>query len=139
MPAPADIGLLGFFLTHFSDLRVAWNRGKKFVEHDIAKAPGEGQVILGAQRLVAKKQQAILRKGSAQLPQLCVAEGGQLEIVDHGPAARRKRCYFHNAYYTSWPQMIPVTRVTPLSPFLHTLAPKTVCLRGAGITIFGPF
>src|SRR5258708_6598502 len=86
MPAIADIALLLRFLAHLGDHRVAGCRGKEPIDVDVAKATGEGDMLLRGQMLIAEKDDTVFAKYTADL--------GQFEIA-------RRRCQIHSRYLSA--------------------------------------
>ena len=94
MPATTNISLLGFFFAHLGNLWVLFCGFKKLVHHNGAKAAGKAKVLFRGQLLVAKKQQAMFSKCTAQFNQLGIGHRGQLQAANHC-AAVFERGYLH--------------------------------------------
>lgn len=88
MPLAADVVLLIRLLAHLRDLGVSVHLLEEAVDVDVSPAAREGYVLLGRQRLVAEKDDAVVVIGPADLGELRVAElATQIHAVDLGAHA----------------------------------------------------
>ena len=65
VPTRADVGFLRGFLAYFGDQRITVTGFEKAVDVDLPPALGKGNVLFGADLLVAQEDDTIIDKGLA--------------------------------------------------------------------------
>jgi hypothetical protein len=87
VPAAADVGLLLGLFAHLGDLGIALHRGEEAVDVDRRPAPGELDMLLGRELLVAEEDDAMLGEGVLYLAPLPIAHRRHVDVEQLGPAA----------------------------------------------------
>ena len=96
MPGGADIVLLMGFLADFGDLGMAVHGAEEAVDIDRAPDPGEGDMLLGRQRLAAKEDDAVPVKGAADVRDLGRRQGPrQIDAVNFGADGGRQLAHLY--------------------------------------------
>jgi len=93
VPAATDVGLLLRLLPDFGDLRMAGHGLEEAVDVDLPEPLGEGDVLLGRQRLVAEEDDAVFVQRAAQFVDARLVERfGEIDAEDFGAqrAGRRR-------------------------------------------------
>jgi hypothetical protein len=80
-------------------LRTSGIGGEVVVDVDVAPAPGEGDVLLGAEGLILDKDHAAFGEGGFHRPQFSVGQALEIDPADSRAARRRQRfdrqCFAH--------------------------------------------
>jgi hypothetical protein len=93
VPAPADVDLLIRLLSDFGDLGVVGNCTEETIHIDPSPALGEGNVLLGGQFLVAKKDDTVFSMGLSKLFKSRIREIGYVYVVNYGSERTRRGLY----------------------------------------------
>ena len=93
VPAAADVLFLIFFLENQSDLRMPFNLGEEAVDIDVAKASGEGDLLVRTNVLVPHDNYAVISERLANVGELVGVS--HVSIQDFSASAAGERFDFH--------------------------------------------